>query len=581
MTWAPPDGGGDGAIAGLHPAIDSPDSTAALALYLENTNRPYINNASVHGALGGTIYVGDTSGFGGAPGTPSDATGDGTIHKPFATLEKAFQLIGYTNAVQVDVICSDAAPLPLPPVIAMLNHVTLKGQQTAGAAYSVTTVNLATEEHIDVEGTGAPQSGVDTFRGELYEWEGAPAVDGLRGWIRKSSDAGGALTGFILSQNKQASLGVPVATDDVRRYVLGTTLRLTAPTKILACTGLVFDGVVIDDVGGPYDLQVLSSRRVTFLDSRIDVEWLDVAGDVALDNAFVASEGDPNIGVLVVRPGGVLLMARGSVIDCGINTAAFLGFVTFEPGSTVLFTANCGFTDLDISAISADAATIAPETFMAAHDVWSFLDCNQAYQINSLDKGVGGSWQLPNSHGELSNTFAVVAHRAGFIRYGDGSSSLRTGGGGGVLNAVSANFLGTNVAVSSDGTKIFNGDPDEGAGTTSGGPLVLEDVITPATLAADADDYAPAGIKTANAVRLSASGPPKSITGIAAPVPARGQVLILTNIGPTNITLANNDVGSAAANRFLLSSPITLGQDEAVIIGYSIADSRWRAVSDF
>jgi hypothetical protein len=107
--------------------------------------------------------------------------------------------------------------------------------------------------------------------------------------------------------------------------------------------------------------------------------------------------------------------------------------------------------------------------------------------------------------------------------------------------------------------------------------LVFVGVITPPTLVAQANDYSPAGGGQAARWRLSAT-PGETITGIAGGI--EGRMLILKNIGGTGITLAAENVASAAANRFAIAGGVTLSASGgAAIVCYDGASARWRVIS--
>ena len=100
--------------------------------------------------------------------------------------------------------------------------------------------------------------------------------------------------------------------------------------------------------------------------------------------------------------------------------------------------------------------------------------------------------------------------------------------------------------------------------------------ITPATLAANADDYAPLHWQVSGIVFLSASAP-VAITGFdAVQLP---QVRRLWNEGSSTITLKNGSAGSVAANRLRLSGDFELGANEGCTIYYSVVLSRWVLVA--
>lgn len=103
--------------------------------------------------------------------------------------------------------------------------------------------------------------------------------------------------------------------------------------------------------------------------------------------------------------------------------------------------------------------------------------------------------------------------------------------------------------------------------------LRLGGAISPTTLAANQNDYAPTGLSTATVLRLSASAP-VSITGLAAQ--ADGVIKILENNTSSAITLVPNSGSSAVANRFDFPSNRVLSQKQSIILIYDGATSLWR-----
>lgn len=110
--------------------------------------------------------------------------------------------------------------------------------------------------------------------------------------------------------------------------------------------------------------------------------------------------------------------------------------------------------------------------------------------------------------------------------------------------------------------------------------LVMAGVITPAQIAANQNDYAPADSVTAtkttvlaSILRLS-SDASRNITGMVDP--RDGVVKTLINVGANPIVLKNADVGSTAANRFDFGADVTLAAKQSAKIRYDGTDSRWK-----
>lgn len=107
------------------------------------------------------------------------------------------------------------------------------------------------------------------------------------------------------------------------------------------------------------------------------------------------------------------------------------------------------------------------------------------------------------------------------------------------------------------------------------GVLSLDSVITPPVIVATAHNYSPAGWSTAIIARVSSTGL-QTITGFSAPSPARAVVRVISNVGSSNLTLANDDAGSLAANRMRFAGSAILMPNQTITLWYDAVSSRWR-----
>lgn len=99
--------------------------------------------------------------------------------------------------------------------------------------------------------------------------------------------------------------------------------------------------------------------------------------------------------------------------------------------------------------------------------------------------------------------------------------------------------------------------------------------VSPAALGlGDNNDYA--GIGTSSFARLSADAGGSTLTGIVAG--ADGRMIVIVNVSANTLTIAHENAGSAAANRFLSTTGanLTLTQDDIAIAVYDAATARWR-----
>jgi hypothetical protein len=109
------------------------------------------------------------------------------------------------------------------------------------------------------------------------------------------------------------------------------------------------------------------------------------------------------------------------------------------------------------------------------------------------------------------------------------------------------------------------------------GAFAFTGVLSPASITASQNNYAPTNLATSSLLRLTSSAA-WNITGLTGG--ASGRFLTLHNIGSFNLTLTNEDAGSTAANRFSLrgSANHILTPNKVVTLQYDATSSRWRAV---
>lgn len=105
--------------------------------------------------------------------------------------------------------------------------------------------------------------------------------------------------------------------------------------------------------------------------------------------------------------------------------------------------------------------------------------------------------------------------------------------------------------------------------------LRLTGEIAPAALAADQNDWNPAGLAAAAVVKASGTAD-RTVTGLAAG--GLGDLKILENTGAYNLTLAAQSAASAAANRFDLATDLVVRAKQLVLLRYDGAASRWRVM---
>ncbi len=102
------------------------------------------------------------------------------------------------------------------------------------------------------------------------------------------------------------------------------------------------------------------------------------------------------------------------------------------------------------------------------------------------------------------------------------------------------------------------------------------------TIVADQNDYAPSGIATATVVRIDGGAADRNITGLAGG--ADGRIVVIANVGTTNVlNLVDESGSSAAANRFAVrpSPNLIIAVDAVAMLIYDATSTRWRALGNF
>lgn len=128
------------------------------------------------------------------------------------------------------------------------------------------------------------------------------------------------------------------------------------------------------------------------------------------------------------------------------------------------------------------------------------------------------------------------------------------------------------------GLSSFAGQVNLDAGVAIQAWELHTSVISPTTLAADANNYSPTGLANSRILRLS-SDASRTITGLLAG--SAGQRLTFQNIGGNDIVLKHGSGSSTAANQFQCPGNVdfTLNSGDGVELWYDGVSSRWRVVA--
>jgi len=157
------------------------------------------------------------------------------------------------------------------------------------------------------------------------------------------------------------------------------------------------------------------------------------------------------------------------------------------------------------------------------------------------------------------------------------------------LSSIANRFsLGVDITISAFGSAILFYDLNQirwvclgrNTASTSGisvsGQVLFNAIIT-ATINANTNDWNPTGLSTCNTIRVNCNGA-FNLTGIVAQ--PEGTVIILTNTNTVNtMTIVNNSLSSAGANRFLMGANVVLVANQSCMIQYDALNQRWRMIS--
>ncbi len=123
----------------------------------------------------------------------------------------------------------------------------------------------------------------------------------------------------------------------------------------------------------------------------------------------------------------------------------------------------------------------------------------------------------------------------------------------------------------------FYADLAEGvaAGSVLPQTFALSGIITPSIFTANQNDFNPSGLSTSTVLRLS-TDQSRDLTGLAGG--SEGRMIIIHNVGSNALVIKDSDAASTAANRFALSSDVTLAPDQSALLQYDNTTLRWRMI---
>lgn len=248
--------------------------------------------------------------------------------------------------------------------------------------------------------------------------------------------------------------------------------------------------------------------------------------------------------------------------DGAVLAGGFLYF--FETGSsTPLATYNDP--DLDIS----HANTNPVELDSAGRAGPIFLQ-TLAYKAVLKDSDLNQIWTADPVY---SSDYSTVAQFQTYAGNPNGNVA-GTAGSGAILSSVvwdrSNNLLYVCTTTGSAMTAVWTQ-----VAASLVGAIIMSSTITPTSLAADTNNWAPTSFASAYQIRVSSSAA-YALTGIAGG--AAGREILLSNIGSFDIALTGNSGSSSVGNKFLMNDMV-LGAGLSVCLHYDGTSAGWRQKS--
>jgi len=210
---------------------------------------------------------------------------------------------------------------------------------------------------------------------------------------------------------------------------------------------------------------------------------------------------------------------------------------------------------------------------------------------SDIDDTANGSYAFPNA---TPLKLTADSHTVEYGSSGGNTTEILLSKAAGALNRAVWEFktshaTPTRFQITLTGTvagfAALNVDMDLGtdgfttniAGMTNITQGVKEGTTISPTISANQDNWNPTDFNKAITLRVTASGAPRTITGILAD---GGRRIRIINVGANTLTLANQNGASSAANRIITGTgaDVSVVQDQSVDLWYDPTTLRWRIV---
>jgi hypothetical protein len=199
---------------------------------------------------------------------------------------------------------------------------------------------------------------------------------------------------------------------------------------------------------------------------------------------------------------------------------------------------------------------------------------NAAMSISVTD-AVGGGGSATRGYFIIDTTQGRVQPQRNGVDVSGGNGALFWGLTEGANVSITASNDGYTVAW----TIALTTSPTFSGTSTWSGPVIYSGVISPTALASGAtNNWSPTGLSTCNVIRATANASGSTLNGLVAQ--AGGTQILLINLPGGTLTIANEAVGSTAANRFTVgAASLALAPGQCCVLWYDGTSQRWRVVA--
>ncbi len=468
--------------AGLYAIFQRLVDSINVALGLQNVSegaRPFLNPSNLHdpGGLASKVYLGDWSTNGGGVG--DDDSGDGTLTSPFNTIPRAVQVVGILNRTTVDFLFAPGS-FASPGVLSLFNYIDWMGFESDTVAQgaplwvidSSGVIEASVEKLVlDLTETSTGTVIADALVGTRITYADGPA-SGKRGWVSANDASGGGKTRVTVTQNATTGTTAPVDGNTLQTATLDTEITFADATGITAC--LQFN-IRSCHLTGSKPLSAFGTSKADVNGCMVELLYLRAGegGGLYQTDTFNGCIGNGTHGMFSVVAGGLGQISNGSVIHASFASptpADSKQFINCDAAGKFFYRSMVHIRALGTKGIVADGSDWIARGGISSEDNWHFIDCDEAWNINSTGEGTGGDYQLPNASGTLNDGgaghagvpsgFTVRAQNCACVSLGPDAFTLTANDVGSTVARVSADGGSTASATAApDTVVIFNGTP--------------------------------------------------------------------------------------------------------------------------